>query len=117
MALVSTSRQHRSIITGRVLPVPRPPALETVVLCPVCRQKMQRTDEQCPSCNAERHFGPTRNETLLSTAIGLVATPALSLLIVHLSLWTLAFAIIGVLGGFFVAHSRHSGDRWLRLSR
>ncbi|GEL01316.1 hypothetical protein SSA02_04790 [Swaminathania salitolerans] len=88
-----------------------------MVLCPVCRQKMQRTDEECPHCHAQRHFGPTRNETLTSTAIGLVATPALSLLLVSLSLWTLAFAITGTLAGFFVAHSRHSGDRWLRNPR
>lgn len=88
--------------------------VETVVLCPVCRHKMRRTEEVCPGCGAERLFGPTRGETLISTVIGLIAAPALSLLLIAPSFWTGSFAVVGALLGFFVAHSRHTGDRWLK---
>lgn len=117
MVRLSPQPRQRSVLTGNYLPVPRPPAQDSVVLCPVCHGKMQRTDEQCPHCHAERHFGPTLTETVLSTVIGLVAAPALSLLLIRPSLWTGAFAVAGLLAGFFVAHSRHTGDRWLRKSR
>ncbi|WP_240149049.1 MULTISPECIES: hypothetical protein [Asaia] len=117
MARLSPLPRQRSVITGNYLPVPRPPAQETVVLCPVCRGKMQRTDEECPNCHAQRHFGPTRRETVVSTLIGLIAAPALSLLLIRPSGWTFAFAVAGLLAGFFVAHSRHTGDRWLRDPR
>ncbi|WP_233582126.1 MULTISPECIES: hypothetical protein [unclassified Asaia] len=117
MVRLSPLPRQRSVLTGNYLPVPRPPAQDSVVLCPACRGKMQRTDEQCPHCHAERHFGPTRKETLVSTMIGVVAAPALSLLLIRPSFWTGAFAVVGLLAGFFVAHSRHSGDRWLRDPR
>ncbi|WP_438382968.1 hypothetical protein ABHV46_04250 [Asaia sp. BMEF1] len=117
MVRLSPLPRQRSIITGNYLPVPRPPARETVVLCPVCRGKMQRTDEECPNCHAVRHFGPTRRETILSVLIGVVSAPALSLLIIRPSFWTAVIAVAGLLAGFYVAHSRHTSDRWLRNPR
>lgn len=117
MVRLSPLPRQRSIITGNYLPVPRPPAQETVVLCPVCRGKMQRTDEECPNCHAVRHFGPTRRETILSVLIGVVSAPALSLLIIRPSFWTAVIAVAGLLAGFYVAHSRHTSDRWLRNPR
>ncbi|GAB6853605.1 hypothetical protein [Asaia astilbis] len=117
MVRLSPKPQQRSILTGNYLPAIRPPAQETIVLCPVCRSKMQRTDEQCPNCKAERHFGPTRRETIFSSVVGLVATPALSLLLFRPSFWTGMCAVVGLMLGFFVAHNRHTGDRWLRNPR
>ncbi len=117
MVRLSPPPRQRSVLTGNYLPVPRPPAQETIVLCPVCHGKMQRTDEECPSCHAERHFGPTRRETLISALTGVVGAPALSLLIISPSFWTAIVAAAGLAGGFFVAHSRHAGDRWLRNPR
>ncbi|GBR28281.1 hypothetical protein [Kozakia baliensis] len=90
------------------------PEIDTLVLCPACHHKMRRTEEICPGCGAERLFGPTRAETFLSTGTGLIAAPALSTLLIAPSIWTAGFAAVGALLGFFVAHSRHSGDRWLK---
>lgn len=86
---------------------------DAVSLCPLCRQKMPKTSETCPHCGAEKRFGPTLRETLTSMAIGVVAGPAFAITVAGPSLWDIAFAVVGLILGFFVAHSRHGGDRWI----
>ncbi|AQS89563.1 hypothetical protein A0U93_14105 [Neoasaia chiangmaiensis] len=90
------------------------PAMETLTLCPVCRQKTRLTVELCPHCGAERQFGPTKREVLTGTGLGMLAAPSISTLLLPVSIWTGVFMVAGALGGFFVAHSRHGGDRWLK---
>jgi len=89
------------------------PEIQSIEICPYCRGKLRRTSEGCPHCGAQRQFGPTRNESLVCTIIGLIAVPSISLLVLPPSIWTLAFTIAGALLGFFVSHGRFGGDRWL----
>ncbi|GBD56589.1 hypothetical protein [Gluconobacter wancherniae] len=89
------------------------PALTAIVLCPVCRQKIRPTAESCPHCGAARHFGPTHIESAVCALAGLIILPALSTLILPVSLWTIIFAGVGLASGFLFSHNRFGGDRWL----
>ncbi|MBM9401803.1 hypothetical protein JUN65_09415 [Gluconacetobacter azotocaptans] len=89
------------------------PVPSSVEQCPFCRKTIRRTAEVCPGCGAERQYGPTRRESLTTTGIGLVAGPA-AITVVGAGLTLAVVAgVIGALMGFFVAHARHSVDRWM----
>ncbi|WP_256888789.1 hypothetical protein [Acidomonas methanolica] len=96
----------------RPQPTPRP-VMDDIMLCPVCRQAMRRTAELCPHCGAERRFGPTPRETARGLAGGAVAVPLFAIVVAGPSLWDLPMALAGAMAGFFFAHSRHGGDRWI----
>ncbi|MFW7267400.1 hypothetical protein ACMAUO_05425 [Gluconacetobacter sp. Hr-1-5] len=90
------------------------PIAGTVEQCPFCHKTIRGTAEICPHCGAERRFGPTLRESLLTFAVGVTAGPIFMLLIgAGLQLAALAAAIGGLIG-FFIAHSRHAGDRWMK---
>ncbi|ACI52659.1 conserved hypothetical protein [Gluconacetobacter diazotrophicus PA1 5] len=89
------------------------PVPSSVEQCPFCHRTIRGTTETCPHCGAERQFGPTRRESLASIGFGVVVGPAgMALAGAGITLALMAAAIGGVLG-FFVAHSRHAGDRWM----
>ncbi|NVN12504.1 MULTISPECIES: hypothetical protein [Nguyenibacter] len=89
------------------------PVASSIAQCPLCHRPVRGTVEACPHCGAERHFGPTWRESLTCVAIGLAIGPAAIMLAG--AGWRMAAlaGAIGVMLGFFVAHSRHAGDRWM----
>ncbi|GBR08029.1 hypothetical protein [Gluconobacter frateurii] len=89
------------------------PLSSAVTICPVCRQKIRSTAEQCPNCGAERHFGPRLIESGICAFAGMVILAAISRLLMPMSLWTIIFAVVGLCAGFLFSHNRFGGDRWL----
>ncbi|GAA4495354.1 hypothetical protein [Gluconacetobacter tumulicola] len=90
------------------------PIAGTVEQCPFCRRTIRGTAEICPHCGAERRFGPTLRESVLTFAVGVTAGPVFMLLIGAGTQLALLAGAIGGLIGFFIAHSRHAGDRWMK---
>lgn len=90
---------------------------KTIMSCPICHQAIDSTAQKCKHCLAEKHFGPDILETALYSLIGLVLTPALSTLIMPLSLWSILIAFIGLFIGFVFSHYRFSVERWFKARK
>lgn len=104
---------------------PRPPLSahkadlppQAMMSCPACHKAIRSTAERCPHCAAEKRFGPAMLETATYSLAGLVLAPALSMLVIPLSLWSILIALTGFILGFVFSHYRFNIERWVRSHR
>jgi len=93
------------------------PTPTSVAPCPICGAALRGTADSCTACGAIREFGPTRAEVTRTMVIGGVAAPAITALLHPSPVLLVTMFVVGLVGGFYVAYSRHSVDRWVRPRR
>lgn len=90
--------------------------------CPCCHQPIQNTASLCPHCQAEKHYGPVKRESLICALCGLALILGLTRLLfpqlfAPFSLWVIPLMLAGLAAGFIFAQFRFAGDRWLRPNK